>query len=313
LDSPPHVGPPIYARTFIDTLAGVFGAPRWSGNTLHWISTAGTLKARVQTFDADTVDGRRLAGVITLLQELRLPSHEAAETLAARHNQEPGLGVAFVVEGSPGTVELISRMSFYGNTLDFHEKLGVTLAIAALANLTTSLEHGAGHRLPPLPQRDQPSRWGIVELTRLVRQMRRHGERPWTNGSSLVAKLNAPDGWLSGASDNGEPTLIVSAECRHSSLGNGLAVEASVRVDASQAQASSLVRNLNRVEADSITGPPLLGAWGLARSDQRLVFRSFWPNLAHIPGLVDYIATWHVERLEYAREALTQMLRLWLI
>jgi hypothetical protein len=59
-----------------------------------------------------------------------------------------------------------------------------------------------------------------------------------------------------------------------------MAVEATLRVGTTKGQASRLVSSLNRMEADSLTGPPLLGAWALNVSGQRLSFESFWPNLA---------------------------------
>src|ERR1039457_3923816 len=48
--------------SFIDTLSGVFGRPLWSGNSIHWTSAAGPVRAAVRALDAVTVDGRKLQG-----------------------------------------------------------------------------------------------------------------------------------------------------------------------------------------------------------------------------------------------------------
>jgi hypothetical protein len=141
----------------------------------------------------------------------------------------------------------------------------------------------------------------------LAGQMHRRGGRVRIDGPNLVARLGCPDGWLPDAEDNSDPTLVLSTQCVHSSQGHGLAVEASLCLGPPEQQASTLVSRLNRMEADSITGPPLLGAWALNLSGQRLAFRSFWPNLAYIPGFLDHIATWQVHRLELAKDALTHV------
>ena len=60
--------------SFIDTLSGVFGRPLWSGNSIHWTSAAGPVRAAVRALDAVTVDGRKLQGAITVVQEFRLAS-----------------------------------------------------------------------------------------------------------------------------------------------------------------------------------------------------------------------------------------------
>jgi hypothetical protein len=99
--------------SFIDTLSGVFGRPLWSGNSIHWTSAAGPVRAAVRALDAVTVDGRKLQGAISVVQELHLASPELARAIVARHNQEPGLGAAFVVDGSPDIVEVVSRVTWY--------------------------------------------------------------------------------------------------------------------------------------------------------------------------------------------------------
>jgi hypothetical protein len=261
-------------------------------------------KATVLASDALTTDGRQLQGAMKVVQELRLASPELAQAIAARHNHEPGLGTAFVVDGSPDIVEVVSRITWYRDEEDIRDKLGLTLAVAALSNMTTSLDYGVRHPLAPLPHHDQPSRWGGQEFLFLAWQMHRRGDRPWIDGSRLVSKITFPEDWLPGAEDNGDPTVVLSAQCVHPSLGKGMAAEATIRVGRTKEQASGLVSSLNRMEADSITGPPLFGAWALNASGQRLSFESFWPNLAHIPGFIDDIATWQVQRLELARDAL---------
>src|ERR1017187_8948042 len=67
--------------SFIDTLAGVFGPPRWSGHDIHWSSAAGLVKATVLASDALTTDGRQLQGAIKVVQELRLASPELAQAI----------------------------------------------------------------------------------------------------------------------------------------------------------------------------------------------------------------------------------------
>ena len=288
--------------SFIDTLSGVFGRPLWSGNSIHWTSAAGPVRAAVRALDAVTVDGRKLQGAISVVQELHLASPELA-----RHNQEPGLGAAFVVDGSPDIVEVVSRVTWYRDEEDIRNKLGVTLAIAALTNMTASLDYGAGHPLPRLPQHDQPSRWSEQDLMSLARQMHRLGGRVWVAGPNLVARLSCSEALFPGTEDTGDPTVVMSTQCVHPSLGRGLAMEASLCLGLPEQQASTLASRLNRMEAGSITGPPLLGAWALNLSGQRLSFRSFWPNLAYIPGFLDHIATWQLQRLELAKDALTHV------
>jgi hypothetical protein len=92
---------PICPATFVDTLSGVFGPAVWAGNRVHWKSAAGPVKATVHSVDAVTDDGRHLQGAIAVVQELRLASPELAQAILARHSREPGLGAAFVVDGSP--------------------------------------------------------------------------------------------------------------------------------------------------------------------------------------------------------------------
>lgn len=294
----------ICPASFVDTLAGVFGPPFRAGNTIQWAAAAGPVKATVLASDALTTDGRQLQGAITVVQELHLASPELARAIVARHNQEPGLGAAFVVQGSPDIVEVVSRVTWYRDEEDIRDKLGVTLAIAALTNMVTSLDYGAGPHLPPLPHHDQPSRWSEQDLMSLAGQMHRRGCRAWIDGRNLLARLGFAEGCIPDAEDNGDPTVVVSTQCVHSSLGNGLAVEAGLRVDLPEEQAPTLVRLLNRMEADTITGPPLLGAWAISHGGKRLSCRSFWPNLAFIPGFLAHIATWQVRRLDLAKDAL---------
>jgi len=50
---------------------------RFGGNTIYRTSAAGPVRAVVRALDAVTVDGRKLQGEISVVQELRLASPEA--------------------------------------------------------------------------------------------------------------------------------------------------------------------------------------------------------------------------------------------
>lgn len=295
---------PICPASFVDTLAGVFGPPLRAGNTIQWASAAGPVKATVHTADALSDDGRHLQGAITVVQELRLPSPGLANTVTARHNREPGLGAAFAVADRPDTVKVVSRVSWYRDEEDIRDKLGLTLAVAVLCNMTSSLDYGAGRRLPSLPHHDQPSRWSEPDPVTLAREFDRHGVEVWVGGGRLLARLRFAQGDIPATEDSSDSILVVSTQCVHSSLGNGLAVEAGFCPGLPAELLSMLASRLNRMEADSIAGPPLLGAWTIAHGRKRLCFRSFWPNVGYIPGLLDCIASWQVERLRLVKDVL---------
>jgi hypothetical protein len=201
-------------------------------------------------------------------------------------------------------------VTWYRDEDEIRDKLAISLAIAVLVNMTASLAYGAGRRLPPLPHHDQPSRWSEQDLKLVAGQLHELDCHMWTDGPNFVARF--PEGLLRESEDSADLTLVISAECVHSALGNGLALEASFYVGLSAEQASKLVHRLNRMEADSIAGPPLLGAWVLSASDPRLAFRSFWPNLAYIPGFLDHVVTWQMQRLQLAGDALMQFGRRWM-
>jgi hypothetical protein len=295
---------------FVETLSGVFGPAFWVENSVHWKSAAGPVKATVHALEFVTEDGRHVQGAISVVQELHLASPELAQAIVARHNCEPGLGAAFAVERAPDTAEVVSRVTWYRDEEAIRDKLALSLAIAVLVNMTASLEYGAGPRLPPLPHHDQPSRWSEQDLNLVAEQMHDLSCHMWIDGSNLVARF--PEGLLCESEDSADLTLVVSTECIHSSLGNGLAMEVSYYLDLPAENASKLVRRLNRMEADSIAGPPLLGAWVLSASDPRLAFRSFFPNLAFIPGLLNYVVTWQMQRLELAGDALMRFGKRWM-
>jgi hypothetical protein len=143
-----------------------------------------------------------------------------------------------------------------------------------------------------------------LDLISLTEQMHRRGGRVWVDGRNRLARLSFAEGWMPDAEDNGDPTVVMSTQCAHSSLGNGLAIEAGLCLGLPAELASTLASRLNRMEADSITGPPLLGTWAITHGGKRLSFRSFWPNVAYIPGFLDHVATWQVQRLELAKDAL---------
>ena len=294
-------------EAFVATLDGTFGPARWSRNAAHWKTPAGPLRATISDIDAIAIGGRRVHGAIDVVQQIRLGSPKEAKAMAARHNTQPGLGLASVVPGIPSVIEVASRACLFADEAKDGDRLGLNLAIAAICHMATSMEYGAGKPVKRLPQHDEPCRWDRREFFTMMWIMDRAGDVVSFDGCTLIAQLKSLGDWLPGVTARADARLALSGEHFHSVLGAGLAVEVSVCIGLGRVAANRFASRLNELELKRVMGPPLFGAWAIDLTAQRLLFSSFWPNVGYVPNLLPRIATWSVERLELVNNELWQI------
>lgn len=290
--------------SFVETLEGTFGPAKRAGNTVAWQSLAGPVRAILSDVDAIVAGGRRVRGAITVVQQLLLNSPKQAKAMVGLHNTTPGLGVARVDSKAPATVEVISRGNFHADEAEDNEKLGVHLAIAAICNMVSSLDYGAGPSEKRLPRHDQPCRWKPAEFISLAWVLDTAGDSVSVNGSTFVGQLLSLRSEFTELPEGGDPRLAISGEYRHPSFGKGLAAELSICIDLPLRAARRLAQYLNALEVNRTVGPPLLGAWSVDPTGQRLLYASFFPNVGYVPNLLPRIAAWSGERLHAVKDEL---------
>jgi hypothetical protein len=257
-----------------------------------------------------TPTGRRVTGAVTVALRLRFRSAQWAEVIMTRHSTTPGLGAAYIVPTAATQVDVISRVSLFEDEKEDRETLGVHLATAAISHMVSSAVSPAEVAATVLPHKDNPSAWGHIEFLHLACIMVRQQREVRSNATELVAALGRDADQLPNClSDLTSPRLCMSASRRHPALGRGLAAELSIELKAPAVKASGIARQLNALELNWVTGPPLFGSWMVDPDGGRLLFASFWPNLARVPQLLPRIATWQAERLALASHALRYITR----
>lgn len=136
-----------------------------------------------------------------------------------------------------------------------------------------------------------PSPFGVDELAELVRLE----PRPWLNVSSEPTRVDAEL-----AFDGDEPSrLMLDAAYRHPAIGSGIRINLTLPVPA----VASRVQGLNAGEVNSPDAHQL-GGW-CASEDDRLMFVSFFPAVAHVPNLARAIVYHMATRNGWAHHLLT--------
>ncbi len=294
-------------KRFINGIASFMGAANWSGDTAHWNTPTGPLRAEWSKLDAIAIGGRRVRGVIDVAQQVLVRSPEEAKAMVERHNRQPSLGLASVLPGPPAVVEMTSRACLYDNDQTVKESLDMILLTAAMCHVAISREYAGMQPANRLPTHDEPCRWRPAELIELKSAMEEMGDVVSLSDHTLVAKFSSMGDRLPGGADSTGAQLALSGSHRHSVMGAGLAVELCVSISPGREAANALVSHLNQLEMNRWIGPPLFGAWCTDPKGRHLVFGSFFPNLAWSPDFLPRIASWSEERLALVKNELEQV------
>jgi len=142
------------------------------------------------------------------------------------------------------------------------------------------------------PLGERPSAWAGNEMREAVDQLQRF---PCVLATGDHSGLSAEFPFFEMTS-----LLTIRTNERHPQLGNGMLVRLSLPVGCPKEDWARVAIDLNARELRSLTRSPFLGSW--CAGDDAITFVSFYPNVAHQPGLLQNLVNYSMGRARWVAE-----------
>jgi hypothetical protein len=211
------------------------GAVQRESGGVFFDGTIGTTHIRVTPVDVDTIDGGRIANIVSIVTELpELPIPSTDQALAA-YNMGAGFSAA-IRDEETGCIQLVSRLSCFEDDDEAWSLYVPMIVFAAMYQSDTFVKFLAeqyikAHAEPEseIAKAVEPSRWGAEDFELTQEQLDQFGvyanggeggltaEFPWDAGA-----VSSMDWLVSGGERKRTSLLTLTTEESHPCLGNGL-------------------------------------------------------------------------------------------